>query len=129
MKKFATLETLLEKSTVTLRTGSITHSGGQIRWKLKEHILKKRKTRVSMRNRLDVYFTFPMKRKVKTHSCSVSTPISLYCSSCLIWASSCLSLESWKHNRWNYNAHKTHMYGGRGGGSNKGRGENLGSHH
>ena len=29
-----------------------------------------------------------------THSCRVSTPISLYCSSCFIWASSCFSLDS-----------------------------------
>lgn len=36
-------------------------------------------------------------RQRNTHSCRVSTPISLYCSSCFTWASSCLSLESCGH--------------------------------
>lgn len=31
-----------------------------------------------------------------THSCRVSTPFSLYCSSCFIWVSSRFNLESWK---------------------------------
>lgn len=33
-------------------------------------------------------------RQRNTHSCRVSTPISLYCSSCFTWASSCFSRES-----------------------------------
>lgn len=36
-------------------------------------------------------------RQRNTHSCRVSTPISLYCSSCFTWASSCFSLESCGH--------------------------------
>lgn len=38
-------------------------------------------------------------RQRNTHSCRVSTPISLYCSSCFTWASSCFSLESCRHTR------------------------------
>lgn len=60
-------------------------------------------------SRFALYFTFHV-CMCKTHSCSVSTPISLYCSSCLIWASSCLSLESCGHNSWNYNVRYTHAH-------------------
>lgn len=53
-----------------------------------------------MGGRLDREHTHRNTQKQRnTHSCRVSTPISLYCSSCFTWASSCFSLESCGHKR------------------------------